>query len=186
MTGCKVCAYFHAPKSESVLMKQPSMLYCTISCLYTLSPVWHGVNSIFSPADHTRRCSQLVLRLPYNFCIRWFVHLLSHAPYIMSCTLLPCNYTLLGLTAALSAGVATKSSLAQLCVRDAKKRQHRCDDARLTKSRNGKSKHLLVIPTESLTYSENSFQESSLVDQNVQRPGCFRYEYQNCYFFAGE
>jgi len=39
----------------------------------------------------------------------------------MSRTLLPCDFTLLGLTAALSTGVATKSSLAQLCVWDAKK-----------------------------------------------------------------
>ena len=32
-----------------------------------------------------------------------------------------------------------------------KQRQHRRDDARLTESRNARSKQLLVVPTESLT-----------------------------------
>ena len=66
--------------------------------------------------------------------------------------LLQCEFTLAGLTAALSTGVATMSSLAQIYVRDTKKQmQHRCDDARLTKIRNTRSKQLRVMPTESLT-----------------------------------
>ena len=35
-----------------------------------------------------------------------------------------------------------------------KQRQHRCDDARLTKSGNARSEQLLVVPTESLTNRE--------------------------------
>ena len=51
--------------------------------------------------------------------------------------------------AALSTGIASMSSLR---VRDTKKqRPRRCDDARLTESRNAKSEQLFAIPTGSLT-----------------------------------
>jgi len=61
----------------------------------------------------------------------------------MSPTLLPFDFTLVGLTAALSTGVATMSSLAQLRVQDTEEwRQCRCGDARLTENRNGKSEQL--------------------------------------------
>jgi len=53
----------------------------------------------------------------------------------------------------LSAGVATRSSLAQLQVRDTgKQRQCRHDDARLTESGNTRSEQLLVMLTEPLIY----------------------------------
>ena len=71
---------------------------------------------------------------------------------IISCTLLPCDYTLVklaSLTAALSTGIATLSSLAQLWVWS--RGNTGCDDARLTKSGNSRSKQLLVSPTEQLT-----------------------------------
>jgi len=49
-------------------------------------------------------------------------------------------------TAALSTGVATMSSLAQL--RDAEKqRQHRCDDSKLAKSGSDRSEQLLMMLT---------------------------------------
>jgi len=56
--------------------------------------------------------------------------------------------------AALSTGghVATMSSLAQLQVQDTKKqRQCRCESTRMTESKNGKGKQLLMMSTESLT-----------------------------------
>ena len=94
----------------------------------------------------------------------------------MSRTLLPFNFTLVGLTAALSTGVATMSSLAQLRVQDTEEwRQCRCGDARLTENRNAKSKQLLMLPTEQLTDWE-WLPESPWVDGNVQRPGCFFFE----------
>ena len=91
----------------------------------------------------------------------------------MSRTLLPFNFTLVGLTAALSTGVATINSLAQLGVQDTEEwRQCRCGDARLTENSNAKSKQLLMLPTEQLTDWE-WLPESPWVDGNVQRPGCF-------------
>jgi len=43
------------------------------------------------------------------------------------------------------------SSLAQLQVQDTEKqRQHRCNNARLTESRNTRSEQLLMMPTEPL------------------------------------
>jgi len=67
---------------------------------------------------------------------------------ITSCTLLPCNFTLM---AALNTGVAP-SNLAQLQCRDAKEqRQCRYDDARMTESGKSGSEQLLVMPTEQLT-----------------------------------
>ena len=54
--------------------------------------------------------------------------------------------------AALSTGIASMSSLR---VRDTKKqRPRRCNDARLTESRNAKSGQLFVMPTELLTKQE--------------------------------
>ena len=41
-----------------------------------------------------------------------------------------------------------------------KRRQCRCDNVRLTESRNARTEQLLVVPTESLT-TENGCQESS-------------------------
>ena len=74
---------------------------------------------------------------------------------ITSHTLLPCDFTLVNLAAALSTDVATMSSLAELRVWDTKKqRQHRCNDTRLTESRNARRKQLLMMPTEQLTIWE--------------------------------
>ena len=57
--------------------------------------------------------------------------------------------------AALNTCIATMSSLAQLWVWDTEKqRQHRCDDARLTKSGNIRNGQLLMMPTELLTNRE--------------------------------
>ena len=54
--------------------------------------------------------------------------------------------------AALSTGVATVSSLAQLRVQDTnKQKQCRHNDTRLTESGNARSEQLLVMPTEPLT-----------------------------------
>ena len=62
---------------------------------------------------HTR----LVLRLLYIFRVCWLISLymstLITCAIIMSCTLLLCNFTLIGLTAALSTGVATVSRVAE-------------------------------------------------------------------------
>ena len=77
-------------------------------------------------------------------------------------------------TAVLSTCVATMSSLAQLWVWDtAKQRQHRRDNARLTKSGNARSEQLLVMPTEPYKPTENGYQGSSWVGRNVQRSDWF-------------
>ena len=68
---------------------------------------------------------------------------------IMSHVLLPCDITLVDLTAAWSTGVATMSSLAQLGVQEWRQPTHK--DARLIKIRNARSKQLLVMPTKKLT-----------------------------------
>ena len=53
---------------------------------------------------------------------------LNTCTIISSCTLLPCNLTLVDFTVALSTGVATLRSLAQLQVKDIEEqRQHRCE-----------------------------------------------------------
>ena len=58
----------------------------------------------------------------------------------------------IGASLALSTGVATVNSLAQIRVQyTEKQRQRRCDDVGLTESRNTRSEQLLVILTESLT-----------------------------------
>ena len=67
---------------------------------------------------------------------------------ITSHRLLPCEFTLVDLTAALSTGVATMSNLAQIRVSDTEERQCRRHDTRLTKSRNTKSEQLRVMPKE--------------------------------------
>ena len=55
-------------------------------------------------------------------------------------------------TAALSTGVATMSTLAELQVQDTKKqRQHKQYDVRLAKSGNARCEQVLVMPTEPLT-----------------------------------
>ena len=75
--------------------------------------------------------------------------------------------------AALSTGVATVSSLAQLQVQDTnKQKQCRHNDARLTKSGNTRGEQLLVTPTEPLTDCEwlpgELFSGSGVdLDQNV-------------------
>ena len=89
------------------------------------------------------------------YFLRLFICILVCASAILTCpiitlrTSLPCDVTLVNLMAALSAST-TMSSLAQLRVRDVnaqKQRQHRHNDARLTKSGNPKSKQLLVMST---------------------------------------
>ena len=52
-----------------------------------------------------------------------------------------------------------------------KQRQCRCDDARLTESRNARSKQLLVMPE--LVTNRIA---ASRVDQNIEGPVGFRYE----------
>jgi len=57
--------------------------------------------------------------------------------------------------AALSAGVATMSNLAQLQVQDTtEQRQQKCDNIRLIKSGNARSEQLFMMPTE-LLLTEN-------------------------------
>ena len=90
----------------------------------------------------------------YVFCICLFVctSALNTCTIITMHALLPCDFTLVDLMSALSTGVATISSLAQLRVGDTgEQRQCRCDDVRLTVSRNARSEQLLMIPTEQLT-----------------------------------
>ena len=83
--------------------------------------------------------------------VGWFVCVspLIMCAIITSCKLLPCNFTVVNLTTALSTGVAVMSSLAQLRVRE--QWQHTWEDMRLTESRNARSEQLLVMTTEQLT-----------------------------------
>jgi len=61
-----------------------------------------------------------------------------------------------------------------------KQKQRRCNDTRLTKSRNARSKQLLVMPTESLTNRELLLGEL-LSKSECQRPGWFiDMKYQTC------
>ena len=74
------------------------------------------------------------------------------------------------LTAALSTGVATMSSLAQLQVRDTdpeKPNQCRCDGKRLTEIGNARSEQLLMMPTESLEWLPGELLSGS------EGPACF-------------
>jgi len=92
---------------------------------------------------------------------------------IISHTLLPCDYTLVklaSLTAALSTGVATLSSLAQLRIWS--RGNIGRDDARLTKSGNSRSKQLHVSSAEQLADWEWLSGEP-LNGLNVQRPSFF-------------
>ena len=60
--------------------------------------------------------------------------------YILCIHLLPCDFILVDLMAALNTGIATMSTTAQLSIWDTEaQRQHRCDDVRLTESRNARS-----------------------------------------------
>ena len=109
--------------------------------------------AFYQPAMHKTH-SRLVLGLLSAFHVCWFVcaSALITCTVITSCTLLPCNFTLVNLMAALSAGVATKSSLAQLQVWDtAEQRQQKCDNIRLIKSGHARSEQLFMMPTELLT-----------------------------------
>ena len=129
VTGWKCCVYFYVPKSESVLMKWPSVLYCTICCLYNFSPVWHGVTFTLYPAGFVRSVwpagPNIAVKYLHLVCLLVCASPLIMCAIIMSRTLLPCDFTLASLMAALS---TTKGSLAQLWVHDTKKqRQHRCE-----------------------------------------------------------
>ena len=98
-------------------------------------------------------CGWLILRLLYIFCLfvgLWFCVSMcnNYVTYIVTMRL----YFNQLQTAALNAGAATMSSLAQLRVWDIKKqRQCRCDDVKLTKSGIVRSDQLLVMPTMPLT-----------------------------------
>jgi len=64
------------------------------------------------------------------------------------------------------------SSLAQFEIDTEKQRQRRCNDARLTKSRNARSEQLLMVPTESLTNRE-WLPGELLSGSNVEGPAGF-------------
>ena len=95
-------------------------------------------------------CGQLVQRLPYVF------HVCLHVPtyhvhnlYVMYIAAMrPSSVDFLRT----AASVATMSSLAEFWVQDTEKlRQHRRDNARLTKSRKARSEQLLITPTDPLS-----------------------------------
>ena len=99
---------------------------------------------------------RLVLRLLCVFHVCWYIcaSVLITCTIIISHSLHCCHATLLSRLRQFRRllCVATTGSLAQLWVRDTdKQRQRRRGSARLTESGNVRSKHLLVVPTESLT-----------------------------------
>ena len=119
---------------------------------------------------------QLVLRLLYVLHICFFVRVsaLITCTIIVLCTLLQCNFTLVNLTAALCTGVATvycESSRTVTSSRYPGAEQCRCNNMRLTESKNTRSEQLLLMPTEQL--AENGCQENSWMDWNVRRPGWY-------------
>jgi len=67
------------------------------------------------------------------------------------------------------------STLAQFEIDTEEQRQHRCNDARLTKSTNARSEQLLMMSTESLTNRE-WLPGELLSRSNVKARLVFRYE----------
>lgn len=105
---------------------------------------------IFLPASQPASPKVTLCFLCLFICILVCASAILTCPIITLHTLLPCDVTLVNLTAALCTSTTT-SCLAQLQVRDInaqKQRQHRPNDARLTKSGNPKSKQLLIMSTQ--------------------------------------
>lgn len=105
---------------------------------------------IFLPASQPASPKVTLCFLCLFICILVCASAILTCPIITLRTSLPCDVTLVNLTAALCTSTTT-SCLAQLQVRDInaqKQRQQRPNDARPTKSGNPKSKQLLVMSTQ--------------------------------------
>jgi len=117
---------------------------------------------------------QLVLRLLYIFHVCLSICLCFPTYHVCNnyvTYMLPCNFTLVDLTAALSTGVCTMSSPAaqlQVCLKlryRAAEATCICDDVRLTEHGNARSEQIIMMPTEQL------IDRPRRVLEWVQRPG---------------